>query len=469
MKRIDVIPMPNKVEFLGGETKVDEEKIRVSLSDAMGEEEYTLTVEKDGINLVGGSEKAVFYGKQTLRQLGEVCPCVRIEDKPAFRYRGFMLDTVRHIFSIEDTKKLIDAAASVKMNVMHWHLTDDQGFRIYSSRRPEATLKGSVRKSSDFGRLKESGEYGGYFTAEEMKEIVDYCAERYITVIPEIEVPGHSSALLHAYPELSCRKEPVEIKTSQGIYEDILCAGKDETFEVIFDILSDILEIFPSEYIHIGGDEAPKKRWQECPDCQKRMQKEGLKDEETLQGWFTNKIVEFLKSKGRKAIVWNESLRSGVTDRSVTVQMWMDKKKLSVDYANEGGVMINSDFFHYYCDYPYGMTPLIKTYNYNPVHRKIKDKSTVAGVEAPIWTEYINNFEHLCYMFFPRVTAVAETGWTEEENKNAADFQRRFRIYAEILKEIGITPAQPEEWNPSAIDRVVKSVEFFSGIVKRKS
>ena len=460
--------MPNKIKFLGGETKISSEPV-VSISDALGEEEYILAVEKDGIKLTGGSEKAVFYGKQTLRQLGEECPCVIIEDKPAFPYRGFMLDTVRHIFSVEDTKKLIDAAASVKMNVMHWHLTDDQGFRIYSSRRPDATLKGSVRKSSDFGRLKESGEYGGYFTPEEMKEIVDYCAERYITVIPEFEMPGHSSALLHAFPELSCKGENVEIKTSQGIFEDVLCAGKDETFDVVFDILSDILEIFPSEYIHIGGDEAPKTRWKECPHCQERMRKEGLRDEETLQGWFTNKIVEFLKANGRKAIVWNESLKSGVVDCGVTVQMWMDKKKLSVDFANDGGRMINSDFFHYYCDYPYGMTPLNKTYNYNPVHRKIKDINTVAGVEATIWTEYINNFEHLCFMYFPRVTAVAETGWTETANKNAADFQRRFMAYTDILEEIGINPAPPEEWNPSAADRLLKTVSFFSGTLKRKN
>lgn len=469
MKRIDVIPMPNKIRYLGGETEINSENLSISVSEALEEEEYVLTVDADGVKIIGGSEKAVFYAKQTLRQLGDNCPCIIIEDKPAFPYRGFMLDTVRHIFSVEETKKLIDAAASVKMNVMHWHLTDDQGFRIYSSRRPEATFKGSVRKSSDFGRLKESGEYGGYFTAEEMKEIVDYCAERYITVIPEFDVPGHTSALLHAYPELSCKGEAVEVKTSQGIYEDILCAGKDETFDVVFDILSDILEIFPSEYIHIGGDEAPKTRWKECPHCQQRMKKEGLKDEETLQGWFTNQIVDFLKSKGRKAVVWNESLKSGVVDGSVTVQMWMDKKKLSVDYANDGGRMINSDFFHYYCDYPYGMTPLIKTYNYNPVHRNIKDKNTVAGVEAPIWTEYINNFEHLCCMFFPRVTAVAETGWTEEKSKDAADFQRRFRIYTNILEEIGITPAPPEEWNPSALDRLAKTLSFFSGIAKRKN
>lgn len=469
MKRLDVIPMPNKITYLGGETQINPEKLSVSIDASLGDEEYVLAVEKDGVKVIGGSEKAVFYARQTLRQLGEVCPCVKIEDKPAFRHRGFMLDTVRHIFSVEDTKKLINAAASVKMNTMHWHLTDDQGFRIYSSRRPEATLKGSVRKSSDFGRIKEEGEYGGYFTAEEMKEIVAYCAERYITVIPEFDMPGHTSALLHAYPGLSCKGEAVEVKTSQGIYDDILCAGKDEAFDVIFDILSDILEIFPSEYIHIGGDEAPKTRWKECPDCQKRMEKEGLRDEETLQGWFTNQVVEFLRSKGRKAIVWNESLKSGVVDGGVTVQMWMDKKKLSVDFANDGGRMINSDFFHYYCDYPYGMTPLIKTYNYNPVDKDIKDKNTVAGVEAPIWTEYINNFEHLCYMFFPRVTAVAETGWTEAENKNAADFQRRFRIYSGILDEIGITPAPPEEWNPSLFDRLTKTLKFFSGVVKRNN
>ena len=469
MKRIDVIPMPNKVEFLGGETVVNAETLTVSVDGSLGEEEYILTVDADGAKLSGGSEKAVFYGKQTLRQLGACCPCVRIEDKPAFPYRGFMLDTVRHIFTVEDIKKLVDAAASVKMNVMHWHLTDDQGFRIYSARRPDATLKGSVRKSSDFGRLKESGEYGGYFTPEEMREVVDYCAERYITVIPEFDVPGHTSALLHAYPQLSCRGEAVEVKTSQGIYDDILCAGKDETFEVVFDILSDILEIFPSKYIHIGGDEAPKTRWKECPHCQQRMKKEGLKDEEALQGWFTNQIVEFLKSKGRKAIVWNESLRSGVVDRSVTAQMWMDKKKHSVKFANEGGVMINSDFFHYYCDYPYSMTPLIKTYNYNPVDRKIKDRKTVAGVEAPIWTEYINNFDYLCHMFFPRVTAVAETGWTNRENKDAADFQRRLGSYKKILDEIGITPAPEEDWNPSAFDRITKTVHFFTGLLKRKS
>lgn len=467
MKRLDIIPMPNKVTFLGGQATVKPDEAVTEISPVLGEEEYILTVEKDGIKLIGGSERALFYGRQTLRQLSGECPCVKIEDKPAFPYRGFMLDTVRHIFSLDEIKKLIDAAASVKMNVMHWHLTDDQGFRFFSARRPEAAEKGSVRKSSNFGKLEEHGEYGGYFTPGQMKEIVKYCADRFITVIPEFDIPGHTSALIHAYPELSCAGKPLEVKTCQGIFNDILCAGKDETFSAVFDILSDMLEIFPSEYIHIGGDEAPKKRWKECELCQKRMKAEGLKNEEELQGWFTNKIVDFLKANGRKAIVWNETLKSGIADSSVTVQMWMDKKKLSVDFANKGGKMINSEFFRYYCDYPYGMTPLLKTYKYNPVIKGIKDKSSVLGVESPIWTEYINNFDYLCYMCFPRFTAVAETGWTEEKNKNAADFQRRFRIYSELLEEIGIKPAPPEDWNPTVFDRLKKTGSFFSGALRR--
>ncbi len=468
MKRLDIIPRPNKITFLGGETELDQSRLSVEISPELETEEYILTAANGEIKLVGGSERAVFYGKQTLRQMGKASPAVIIEDKPAFAYRGFMLDTVRHIFSVEETKKMIDAAASVKMNVMHWHLTDDQGFRAFSKRRPEATEKGSVRKSSDFGRLKESGAYGGYFTAEEMKEIVDYCAERYITVIPEFDVPGHCSALIHAYPEISCTGEKIAVKTSQGIYGDILCAGKDETFDVVFDILSDLLEVFPSEYIHIGGDEAPKKRWKECPHCQKRIRENGLADEEELQGWFTNKIVEFLASKGRKAIVWNESLKGGSLNKDVVVQMWMDRKKLSADFANSGGKMINSEFFRYYCDYPYSMTPLIKAYRYNPVIKGIKNKDSVIGVESPIWTEYINDFDRLCYMCFPRFTAVAETGWTEEKNKNAADFQRRFRIYTALLNEMGINPAPPEDWNPSALDRVTKTLYFFTGLLHRK-
>jgi hexosaminidase len=300
-----------------------------------------------------------------------------------------------------------------------------------------------------------------------MREIVDYCTERHITVIPEFDMPGHCSAIIHAYPELSCTGAPLEVKTSQGIYDDILCAGKDGTFEIIFDILSDILDIFPSEYIHIGGDEAPKVRWEECMYCQKRMREEGLKNTETLQGWFTNRIIGFLKSKGRKPIVWNESLKSGVIEKSVLVQRWMDPKNYSSSFTKDGGKIINSDFYHYYCDYPYSMTPVSKTYNYNPVVKGMT-ASDVVGIEAPIWTEYINNFDYLCYMCFPRFTAAAETGWTDSHNKDYSDFCRRFESYSDILKEIGITPAPAEEWSLNPLKRVTKTLSFFSGLLKKK-
>ena len=467
MNRINIIPQPNKITYLGGEVSVEELETTVQISDSLAEEEYILTVDNDGIKLIAGSKKGEFYGRQSIAQLGKICPCVTIEDKPAYKYRGFMLDTVRHIISLDETKKMIDAAASVKMNVMHWHLTDDQGFRMFIESRPEAATLGSVRDHSGFGTLKEIGEYSGYFTKSELREIVDYCAERHITVIPEFDIPGHCSALLHAYPEISCKGTPVAVKTHQGIFEDILCAGKEKTFEIVFDILSEMLEIFPSEYIHIGGDEAPKARWKECPDCQKKIRELGLKNEEALQGWFTNRIIDFIEEKGRKAIVWNESLKGGNLKTSATVQKWMDRKNLSSDYANAGGKVIVSEFFHYYCDYPYGMTPLIKTYNYNPVHKGVKKPENIIGVEATIWTEYINNFDKLCYMCFPRFTAVAETGWTLPENRNHSDFIRRFIAYTETLDKFGIKPASPEEWNPSLFGRLSKSLSFVNSIRHR--
>lgn len=467
MEMLNIIPKPEKVIFLNGEIRSAEHKPVFVTDSSFGDEEYVLIADKNGIEITASGERGFFLAKQTLRQLGEVSPCVRIEDKPAFPFRGFHLDTVRHITGIEDTKKLIDAAASVKMNVMHWHITDDQGFRFQSEKHPEITEKASVRPGSRFGALKEYGRYGGYFTKAEMKEIVDYAAERFITVIPEFEMPGHCSAIIHACPELGCGGGPVDIKMKQGVFEDILCAGRDGTFDIIFDILSEMLEIFPSEYIHIGGDEAPKKHWKACPDCQRRIAEQGLKNEEELQGWFTNKVVEFLRSKGRKVIVWNESLKSGMIGKDVTVQMWMDKKKLSYDFADKGGKIINSDFFAYYCDYPYGMTSLKKTYDYDPIPEKLLHPENVIGIETPIWTEFINNFDRLCYMAFPRFTAAAETGWTRKENKDYSDFCRRFDIYEKSLKKLGITPAPKNDRDPKPLKRAGEMIKFFAPFLKK--
>ena len=308
-------------------------------------------------------------------------------------------------------------------------------------------------------------EYGGYYTKRELKEIVDYCAKRYIDVIPEIDMPGHMIAAIASYPGVSCTGEQIPVETRQGVFPDILCAGKDEAFELVFDVLSEIMDIFPSKHIHIGGDETPKKRWAECPDCQRRIGELGLNDEEELQGWFVNRIADYLRQNGRTAIAWNESLKSGLLNDDILVQMWMDRKKLSVDYANNGGKLIISPYFYYYTDYPYGMTPLNKTYRFNPLLKGINEDAfnNVVGVEVPIWTEHVRDFKHMCYMIYPRFAAVAETGWTKPENKDAKDFTARMERFVPQLEAIGITPADPAEWNPNPLQRVIQTVKFFSG------
>lgn len=468
MNRLDVIPYPRSVEFLEGEVcleGLDIDSLTAEIDSRLGEEEYALTVKPDFIGITAGSAKGEFYAKQTLRMLGGKCRSVYIEDKPEYEYRGFMLDTVRHIVSLEDTKRFIDAAASVKMNVMHWHITDDQGWRLELESHPEITEGASVRHGSNFGMVCRSEEdYAGYFTKEEMREIVRYCDERFITVIPEVDMPGHMTALLCVHPELSCAGGNIEVETRQGVFPNILCAGKDKTFEVVFDILRELMDIFPSKKIHIGGDEAPKKRWRVCPDCQRRIWANSLKDEEELQGWFVNKIIEFLHENGREAIVWNESLNSGIVKDAI-VQQWMDKTQACALFANNGGKVIASDFFHCYADYPYGMTPLKKTYSYRPRGKLIDNKSlkNIIGVEATLWTEFIDNSDRLFYQAFPRFTAIAEIGWTSEMNLNEKDFERRFALYRNYLYSLGITPADSSEWNPAPFGRAKRTLKFFVG------
>lgn len=474
MKRLDLIPYPLSVEYLGGERKITEQDISsvsVRRDSSLGEEEYILEIAPGGISGVCSCDRGEFYIVKTLEQLAGTCPCVRIKDKPRFPFRSFMLDPVRHLVSIEDTKRFIDAAASVKMNVMHWHLTDDQGWRIQLENYPEMTEKASMRPGNHYGKRNHSDEeYGGYFTGDEIREIIDYAAERFITVIPEFELPGHSRAAIHAHPELSCTGKLLPVETRQGIFPDMLCPGKKQTTDFICGILDEMCSMFPGEYIHIGGDEAPAKRHLECPDCLARMKNENLKDNDELQGAFTRDIVDFLASKGKKAIVWNESLRSGLV-KGVTVQSWMDKQGLCAEYANSGGKVIYSDFFHLYCDYPYGMTPLKKTYNSPVLFKGLTDegKKNIIGVESPLWTEFIDNSERLFFLAFPRFTAAAEIGWTDENNLDESDFERRFRIYSAYLRSIGIEPAPPKRWNPLPLRKLADTLPFFTNMSPKAS
>ncbi len=477
MERLNIIPYPNTVEYLGNNIPASDINIGSSsihiTDDIKNPEGYELSIAQGSIKINAGGKAGAFYAKQTLRQLSATgdgnLPCVVIQDEPAFSYRGFMLDSVRHMTALEDVKKLIDAAALLKLNVMHWHLTDDQGWRIEIKGHPRLVEIGSKRPGSDFGNVHSRDEYGGYYTKAELCGIVDYCAKRHIEVIPEIDMPGHMTAAIASYPKISCRGEQIPVETRQGIFPDILCAGKEETFELIFDVLREVMDIFPSKYIHIGGDEAPKKRWKECRSCQNLMAELKLNDEEELQGWFMNRIADFLRENGRSAVAWNESLKSCLLNEDVTVQMWMDRKKLCVDYANRGGSIIVSPFYYYYTDYPYGMTPLNKTYNFNPCLKGILPQNLcrIAGVEAPVWTEHIRDFNRLCYLAYPRFAAVAETGWTLAENKDTEDFLRRAEKLIPQLEAAGITPASPAQWNPNPWQRLVQTVKFYRGILTK--
>ncbi len=464
---INVVPVPEKITYKGGIVAKEDNIIRrIETNGSLGSEGYILRAETDSITLTAQTEKGLFYAEQTLKQLmqGTVIQCMEIEDKPRFEYRGFMLDSARHMQSIDEIKRLIDAAALLKFNTFHWHLCDDQGFRIESKKFPLLNEKGSWRDGDDFGSMHTRKRYGGYYTHDEIREIVAYCKERFINVVPEIDLPGHTTALISSYPELSCRKLQIPVQTRQGIFEDALCVGDENTLPFVCELLDEIIPLFPYERFHIGGDEVKYRRWETCPKCSAKKAELGFENFAQLQWHFTKQVIDHLKKHGKTATVWNESLAGGKLTDEATVQMWLDPKKHSVRHANRGGKIITSDFYHYYCDYPYHMTPLKKTYSFNPVLKGIAPvmQKHVIGVEAPLWTEYVCDFDKLCYMFFPRIAAVAEVGWSRKENLNCSEFEKRFKKITPLFNKMGIYPSKPEEWNPTPLQRLAGTLKFFS-------
>lgn len=457
---LNVIPMPRKVTFYGGECWVDESKLTFSFNENYAEEAYCIEIKGEGIAVTSKGEKGKFYALKTLEQMkamGKV-PCCMIYDEPEFSYRGFMIDSARHMQSIDEIKTYIEAAARYKFNIFHWHLCDDQGWRIESEKYPLLMEKGAYRDCHGFGS-ENMERYGGYYTKAEIRDVIDFCTERFIEVVPEFDIPGHTTAIISTFPELSCRGEQVPLETTGGIFKNILCAGKEEVFDFCFNILDEIAELFPCEYIHIGGDEAPKARWCKCKACQQRIKDEGLKNEEELQGYFANRIIAHLEAKGKKVLAWNESLNSGIVNKNTIICDWMDRSNKCEDFANAGGTIIVEDFYHYYLDYPYGMTPLKKTYTYNPYLKKLNEtgKKGVLGVETPIWTEYVEDFDRMCYMCFPRMIAVAERGWVSPAGANYKSFLIRLRNEKEPLAKLGIKMADESEWDPGIEERIKRT------------
>ncbi len=448
--------------------------IALSIDKLYAEEAYVLEIAKSGVTIRGGSEKAVFYGLQSLRQVvfhakakGEKVelPCMVVEDKPHFGYRGGMLDVCRYFFSVDEVKKFIDILALHKMNRFHWHLTEDQGWRIEIKKYPNLTKVGSIRKETLIGLYgkkyrpyKFDGKsYGGFFTQDEVREIVRYATERYIDVIPEIDMPGHMVAALASYPELGCTKGPYEVRTTWGISRDVLCAGRESTFEFVEGVLAEILELFPSKYIHVGGDECPKHRWKVCPDCQKRIKEEGLKDEFELQSYFMRRVENYLAKHGRSIIGWDEILEGGIS-KTATIMAWRGPQR-GIEAAKLGNDVIMTPRHYCYLDYANtsnreknneplcgggnGKLPLTlrKAYSFNPYDQLNEyERQFIKGVQGNMWTEYVPTFSHVQHMVLPRLAAIAEVGWTFGE-KDYDDFARRMHLLRKLYDKCGFNYA----------------------------
>jgi len=388
-------------------------------------------------------------------------PCLKMEDYPRFPWRGYMLDEARHFHGKDVVMRILDFMALLKLNKFHWHLTDDQGWRIEIKKYPNLTKIGSKREETHVGGLfskkRDGVPHSGYYSQEEVQEIIKYAIDRFITIIPEIDMPGHTRAALASYPNLSCRGYPFRVSTHWGLHRDVMCVGKDEVFEFIQGVLNEIIDLFPSNIIHIGGDEVLLRRWKECPICQLRVEKEGLKDEKDLQGYFTNRVASSLNSIGQKIVCWNVKLNKNLVGERI-LQYWLRGKKNIHEHIKKGGDVIMSNFKYAYLDHSYSFTPLKLAYKFEPIPKKLeeKDHKHILGIEALMWGEYIPNIKRLEWQTFPRLIAFAEIGWIPKDKKNYRSFQERSKKFLKRLDIIGINYANSQEVKPNVLKRLFK-------------
>lgn len=461
--------------------RFDEKKItnivEYTVDKNLMEEEYILSVKPDKIKITASGNTGAVWAAQTLRQLCEkdakgdktLIPCVEMRDKPRFGWRGVTFDVSRHFFDANEIKRFLELMSLLKLNVLHLHLCDDQGFRIEIEKYPILNEIASFRDGTlrhDGKKYIDSNIYGGYYTKKEIREMVGYAAKLGIQIMPEIDLPGHTSAIVAAMPEISCRNEKIPVRKEFGVSTDILCAGNPDTYTVIKNILDEITELFPSEYIHLGGDEAPKKNWKSCEKCQAKIKKEHLTDEEALQGYFFNYVASYLAKKGKKVIGWNECLNDTL-DKNIICQHWTPvtagKNHITVKHINKGRKVIVSDYLKTYFDYPYAMTPIKKVFSFDPfttLKGIESDKmENVLGAECNIWTEWIPDREKLDFNVFPRILAFAENVWRNEKT-SYVDFVPRMMQFYPVLDALGVGYAKNKE-KPTPI---LKSI----GIIKKQ-
>jgi hexosaminidase len=435
-------------------------------------EGYALSVTRDSVVVAGNDHAGLFYGLETLSQLLPARPsaaapgqspvrisAVTITDAPRFPWRGMHLDVGRHFFGPEFVKRYIDQLARYKMNRFHWHLTEDQGWRIEIERYPRLTEVAAWRRETMVGKnfapyVGDGQRYGGFYTQDEIRDIVAYARERYVTIVPEVELPGHSTAALAAYPELACTDGPFEVATTWGIFEDIYCP-KEETFTFLEGVLTEVMALFPGEYVHIGGDEAPKARWKASPLAQEIIRREGLADENALQSWFVQRIERFLSAHGRRLIGWDEILEGGLAPNA-TVMSWRGMQG-GIEAARQGHDVVMTPTSHVYFDYlqgdsaqePLGIggfLPLEKVYGFEPVPAELSldEARRILGAQGNLWTEYIPTESHAEYMANPRLLALSEVVWSPPEGRDFSDFARRLPWHLERMDAKGVHYRVPD-------------------------
>ncbi len=457
---------------LHSNTPTAKNKITFVLDENITNEEgYALEINKNSITIGAKTSRGAFYAVQSFLQLlpvknnGEEIPiqCIRIKDKPRFQYRGMHLDVARHYFSVAFIKKYIDIIASLKYNTFHWHLTEDQGWRIEIKKYPKLQEIAAFRDETLIGHYNDQPQqfdgkkYGGYYTQEEIKDIVAYASERFVTIIPEIEMPGHSQAAIAAYPELGCTGKQVKVATNWGIFDEVYCPT-ETTFKFLEDVIDEVVDLFPGKYIHIGGDEAPKTKWKSSEFCQQFIKEKNLKDEAGLQSYFITRMEKYINSKGKQIIGWDEILEGGLAPNA-TVMSWRGTEG-AVKAAKKKHNVILTPTSHCYFDYYQseneneplaigGFLPLEKVYNFNPIPKELtkKEAKYVLGAQGNVWTEYMKTPEKVEYMAFPRAIALSEVLWSSENQKKyinfvsrLLNFQQRFNQkdinYANHLNEI---------------------------------
>lgn len=451
-------------------------RLRIVYDHSYADEEYRLTVNENGIEILASTAAGSFYAVQTLRQIcgagitgdviGEIGYC-RVTDKPRFRWRGFMLDEARHFFGMQKVKQTLNMMAMLKLNVFHWHLSDDQGFRVALKNYPLLGTKGAVRSKTQVVYRGEGGvnaEYieepygeGCCYTLEQLKEIVAYAARLHINIVPEIDMPGHLVSAIACYPELSCRREPTEVSTIWGVLDNIGCCGRQEIYDFAYDVIDELSEVFPFPYFHIGGDEVPKKRWKECPHCQARIKELGLKNEDALQSYFNTCIQKHLALKGRHLIGWTEVLESADISDDAVIQWWIDGSGEVKKWVENGNKAIISKVDFFYLDHFYCMRPLSKTYSADLETMGIDPKceSNIMGFEAPLWTEYVRDTDKFDLNAYPRIQALAEVCWTQGAKKDFDAFLQRLESHEKWMDEAGIKHAKRKVYEPVDCDEVL--------------